>query len=173
MDRILKKSWIWTKLEWPDLNFRTFWTVVSLATSVLTLVWPYAKKSRAWTILDRYNSNDTCIFYWLWTHAYANIYYLHNFNTCCTWLLVLWYQSLDHFLGSSADSVLLPRPSMLDCTVRTNDTAFYGQFHSQSPFTQLLMILWYSSAGKFLSRGLDLSGVSTDKITKTQTSARL
>ena len=92
------------------------------------------------TLLGRYNSSDICIYYQAWIHAICNVTLfilsipiIHDLFPC---YLLKWV-----FLYSIPITLLSHVASMLDCAVRTNDTPFYEQFHSISPYTYMLIIV--------------------------------
>ena len=120
-----------------------FWKVGPLAAGGMSLfatVTIYAKSKHPRSPIGRYMSSDICVFYQLWVHNICNVIFIaisvpqvHHFFSCnlCKWL-VLYFGVIN---------MLSQFPSVLDCTIRTNDTPFYEQFHSVSPYTHLLMIV--------------------------------
>ena len=100
----------------------------------------YAKARHPRTPIGRYVSGDLCLFYQVWVHFISNGVFLafsipqiYAILSCNVRKWLLFYTAAMTFFSQY--------PSVLDCAIRTNDTPFYEQFHSQSPYTHLLMIV--------------------------------
>ena len=128
-----------------DALFREyhFWTigpVMSAGMSIFAVTTVYAKARHPRTPIGRYNSSDLCMFYQLWLHVIANVIFvafsvpqIHEFLPCFARKWPILYVGVTLLLSQY--------PCVLDCAIRTNDTPFYEQFHSVSPYTHLLMIV--------------------------------
>ena len=121
-------------------RFGLFWAILGPVISILLVVKVYFKADQPRSILGRYSSFDACIYYQIWTHVFGSIThsiltvpFIHDFLSCSVrkWAFIF-------FITLSLFSHV---PSILDCALRTNDTPFYEQYHSRSPYNHLLMIV--------------------------------
>ena len=127
-------------LKYAEIFYYTLWSVMGPLLSTAVLVAAYFKAKQPQTMMGKFKSNDACVFYQCWVHLLGNYVfsvlqwpYISDFFSCTfrKWA-VLWF-------GVMAFCSHLP--SLLDCSIRTNDPSFYELFHSRSPYNLLLMIV--------------------------------
>ena len=127
-------------LHYVEIIYSTLWSILGPVMSTTVLVCAYFKAGQPRTMLGKFKSNDACVFYQCWVHLLGNYlfsvlqwpYISENFSCTFRKWTVLWF-------GVMAFCSHLP--SLLDCSIRTNDPSFYELFHSRSPYNLLLMIV--------------------------------
>ena len=110
--------------ELPDIQFKHVWILTGPLSTIMLLFVAYRKYRHSGSVLNRYDSNDMCIFFHIWTHALGNFAFaIVNFPLMddvisCTvrkWV-VLWIEAMTIFSNL---------PILLDFCLRTSSTEFY------------------------------------------------